>query len=136
MGFSCFPVSMQAGNSLNDDRTSNFQIDLLTEVANTIIDLTRRVRSRPQAPQAPSGASEVASVSPLSDSDDRMKLAFAANPRTSILRLTELSSHPNAAVRTEVVFNPSTPPSLLFELANDQDRFVAAQARARLTMAA
>lgn len=130
MSFSCFPVSMQAGYT-NNEPNNRFELDLVTEVANTIVDFASRLKRK----TARIATRPVATIT-LDQLTEQQRINLAANPNTDAAALAQLSRDANAFVRTEVIFNPATPAATLQELAFDADRFVAAQARERLSVAA
>lgn len=118
MGISCFPVSVQLGtNSNNTEDNRSFEIDLLGEVAGRIIDFAQALNRR--------------SKKRLSVQD---RIALAGHPEADEKTLLWLAVDEQAAVRSEVVFNPATPCAVLRRLTNDSDKFIAAQARAQLSM--
>ncbi len=126
MSFYCFPVSTPAAAFSNDtasQRGFGFEIDLVTEFANTIVDLAGRMKQR----------SENKSHLPAVQTRRLPgKIAAASNPLTEKSILMVLARDPDALVRAEVIFNTATPVEVLKELATDGDRFVAGQARAML----
>lgn len=118
MGISCFPVSVQMGSNFdNQNNNRNFEIDLIGEVAGRIIDLASRVSGR---------ESRTPSL--------QERLGMAKDTATDAATLYWLAADEFAAVRSEVVFNPATPCMVLERLVNDTDKFVAAQARAQISM--
>lgn len=100
-----------------------FEVDLVAELAETVVDFTAKLFSRRQAKRS----------NALTEAD---KLALARSPETPAATLLNLSTDANSAVRNELVFNPLVPATVLFKLATDDDQFIRAQARTRISMAA
>ena len=124
MSYYCFPVSVQPA-AFSDDSASRraFEIDLVSELTNTIFDFASRMKKRNQDKrQLPT-----VQIARLPG-----KIALAANPLTEPSVLMVLARDKDALVRAEVIFNTSTPVAVLKELATDGDRFIAGQARAML----
>ncbi len=119
-----FPISIQAGHS---DDFKGAEGDLIGELADSVIDFTAALLAKLTKP-AQQGNKQMASV--------QQKLVLAQNAESSAQILDNLSSDNSSEVRIAVVFNPSTPVSVLIKLAHDSDRFVSAQAKTRLSMAA
>lgn len=124
MSYYCFPVSVQAVPSPDYSASpGGFEIDLVAEFTNTIVDLAGRMKrssnSKRQLPAARVGRLP-------------QKIAAASNPLTEPSILMVLARDSDALVRAEVIFNTSTPVEVLQELATDGNRFIAGQARAML----
>ncbi|MBX9722876.1 MAG: hypothetical protein K2X81_15855 [Candidatus Obscuribacterales bacterium] len=123
-----FPISIQAGHS---DDFKGKDGDLIGELADTVIDFTSALLAKLKMPaqnQTSKGNVQLASV--------QQRLLLAQNTETSTQILDNLSSDNSSEVRIAVVFNSSTPVSVLIKLAHDTDRFVSAQAKTQLSMAA
>lgn len=61
------------------------------------------------------------------------RINLARNKSTPVEKIAELARDQSPLVRNAVLFHPALPLSALMQLAADSDRFVAAQARSRLT---
>ena len=114
-----FPVAARALSSDSKDDTI-VDLRLIGELADEVIDLFRR-SAMPAKPAQP--------AVPMTE-NQRTVLARSAGTPVSVLE--RLSKDQSAAVRNELVFNPSVPKHILQNLAGDRDRFIAGQARARL----
>lgn len=117
---SSFPIAVKSPD-MND--SVQFEVDLVAELAATVVDFTAKLFSRRQGKNH----------TELTETD---KLALARSPETPATTLLNLSTDANSAVRNELVFNPFVPATVLFKLASDDDQFIRAQARTRISMAA
>jgi hypothetical protein len=117
---SSFPIAVKSPEM---NESVQFEVDLVAELAESVIDFTSRLFSRTQD-------------KPPVELTEAHKLALARNPETPASMLLDLSNDTNSAVRNELVFNPLVPATVLFKLASDNDQFIRAQARTRISMAA
>jgi hypothetical protein len=126
--FNCFPTYVHAPQ-FESNYGNQYEVDFVTEISNTLVDFAAKLKKR-QHERAQRAAAKAA------PSFEQARLMAAANPQTDSGTLMLLARDADAAVRSEVIFNPATPVEVLYELASDNDRFVAGQARARLAQAA
>lgn len=116
----CFPIAVQSSHT--QDRLQT-QPSLLGELAGNVLDFATEFLSRLRLDQADTQT-------------ETQKLALARNQETPAAVLLALSDDASSAIRNELIFNPAVPASVLFKLAGDSDRFIAAQAQSRISRAA
>lgn len=125
MSGSGFPVAVQS--PVNDNGNRN-EPGILVE----LVDLMQEFAIRMLVPQN-KNEKTIESVIPPSEAQ---RIAMASNVATPVNMMEFLSRDVSAVVRSELVFNSALPVHILHRLAGDNDRFVAAQARARIANAA
>lgn len=115
-----FPIAVHAEAQQPQRVWEPSIIDVTVEVGSVVVDFAAKVAKRWNQRQRrkPSSPSSRISLASSSTTDETM--------------LTKLSIDSDSMVRSEVIFNPSTPVRLLVLLTTDPDHFVAAQAKARL----
>jgi len=121
MNVMSFPV---AGRDYSSDANKNetlVDLQLLGELADEVVSLFRR---------APKPVQSAQSAQPMTENQ---RTALAKSACTPISVLECLTFDQSAAVRNELIFNPGVPKHVLQSLAGDPDRFIAGQAKARLT---
>lgn len=117
-------------------------VDLTIELGSTVADLAGRMfgRLRRENEDLVKPAFVPATINvyvlPVHRLATQDKVALARNPQTDIATLEALLADGDDATRSELIFNPSTPASLLKRLSQNPNRFIAAQAKARLSLCA
>ena len=119
-----FPIALQAGNTTEDFRP---EVDLVAELAGSVLDFAGGMLSRVRRAK---NATQIHTTS------EAQRLRIAQNPETTAAVLIQLSADSSSAVRSALIFNPALPHAALVTLSHDADRFVSAQARTRISMAA
>ncbi len=125
-----FPIALQA--TTNDESNNQIEIDLIAELAGSVIDFTSGLIARLQIKKR---NQQMSSSNGMILTEDQ-KILLAHDPRTSADVLSILGNDNSSAVRNELIFNPMTPSAVLIKLASDSDHFVSAQARTKISMAA
>ncbi len=125
----CFPVAVQFPSENPGDRAPEYDIlsGLAYSAASFVKDQVKTL-SRKSRELAPAPA-PVLSLPVAANLAQRVQLATTSTVPAVLFRL---SGDVDARVRNALIFNPALPAELLANLALDEDRFIAAQARARL----
>ncbi len=146
-GVSCFPLSIQTQQTSSDsfygNRYGSVELELVGDLLSGMAGVAGRLAhafettlkakatadaNKPQKSEASSRVNQA--TKRLSEVQ---KLALARDPNAAPAMLVSLSQDVSSAVRNEVALNPSSPAFILRKLALDSDKFIASQARTRLS---
>lgn len=140
-GIACFPLSIQSQNSSDygtyGSSSVEFELvgDLFAGVSSVAGKLANAFHSSVKAKAAAKAKTlDSQSVDKASKLlSEQEKLVLARDPKAAPAILVSLSQDASSAVRNEVALNPSSPAFILRKLALDSDKFIASQARTRLS---
>lgn len=125
----CFPVAVQFPSENPGQRAPEY--DILTRLAYSAASFVKdQVKTLGhKRRELALSAAPLVTLPVGTDLATRVQLAATSTVPAVLFRL---AGDEDASVRNALIFNPALPADLLANLALDEDRFVSAQARARL----
>ncbi len=147
-----FPIAVHSETNYNKQpyHEGPALIDVTVEIGSNVLDLATRVLARMGATskggeRKPTGVSSarasmrqanIEQKGGVAVADYKTDIALAGDPQTDSDTLAQLVATGDAMVKSEVIFNPSTPIFLIKLLTRDEDRFIASQAKVRFAQSA
>lgn len=141
-GIACFPLSIQSESSRSDVGyygNSSVELELVGDLFAGVSGLAGKLAKLfdgSNKEKVVAGYNKAHSQSydkPSKPLSEKEKLVLARNPKSAPAILVTLSQDASSAVRNEVALNPSSPEFILRKLAADNDKFIASQAKTRLS---